>query len=63
MTILVTLTFQFVLPLEMSDCLDHLAYVFAKMKIKTFNPYCGSPPGVMMADTLSFNAKIGLDDF
>ncbi len=24
---------------------------------------CGSPPGVMMADTLSFNAKIGLVDF
>ncbi len=26
-------------------------------------PYCGSPPGVMMADTLSFNAKIGVVDF
>ncbi len=25
--------------------------------------HCGSPPGVMMADTLSFNAKIGLVDF
>ncbi len=25
--------------------------------------WCGSPPGVMMADTLSFNAKIGLVDF
>ncbi len=24
---------------------------------------CGSPPGVMMAATLSFNAKIGLVDF
>ncbi len=24
---------------------------------------CGSPPGVMMAYTLSFNAKIGLVDF
>ncbi len=24
---------------------------------------CGSPPGVMMADALSFNAKIGLVDF
>ncbi len=24
---------------------------------------CGSPPGVMMADTLSFNAKIGVVDF
>ncbi len=23
---------------------------------------CGSPPGVMMADTLSFNAKIGVVD-
>ncbi len=27
------------------------------------NGMCGSPPGVMMADTLSFNAKIGLVDF
>ncbi len=27
------------------------------------NPPCGSPPGVMMADTLSFNAKIGVVDF
>ncbi len=26
-------------------------------------PKCGSPPGVMMADTLSFNAKIGVVDF
>ncbi len=26
-------------------------------------PACGSPPGVMMADTLSFNAKIGVVDF
>ncbi len=25
--------------------------------------HCGSPPGVMMADTLSFNAKIGVVDF
>ncbi len=24
---------------------------------------CGSPPGVMTADTLSFNAKIGVVDF
>ncbi len=24
---------------------------------------CGSPPGVMMADTLSFNAKIGVVNF
>ncbi len=24
---------------------------------------CGSPPGVIVADTLSFNAKIGLVDF
>ncbi len=24
---------------------------------------CGSAPGVMMADTLSFNAKIGVVDF
>ncbi len=27
-----------------------------------FHP-CGSPPGVIVADTLSFNAKIGLVDF
>ncbi len=26
------------------------------------NGHCGSPPGVMMADTLSFNAKIGVVD-
>ncbi len=25
--------------------------------------YCGSPPGVIVADTLSFNAKIGVVDF
>ncbi len=25
--------------------------------------HCGSPPGVIVADTLSFNAKIGLVDF
>ncbi len=25
--------------------------------------YCGSPPGVMMADTLSFTAKVDLVDF
>ena len=24
---------------------------------------CGSPPGVMMADTLSFNAKVDMVDF
>ncbi len=24
---------------------------------------CGSPPGVMMADTLSFTAKVDLVDF
>ncbi len=24
---------------------------------------CGSPPGVMMADTLSFNAKIGVVEY
>ncbi len=24
---------------------------------------CGSPPGVIVADTLSFNAKIGVVDF
>ncbi len=28
-----------------------------------FSDICGSPPGVMMADTLSFNAKIGVVDF
>ena len=28
-----------------------------------FFTFCGSPPGVMMAGTLSFNAKIGLVDF
>ncbi len=27
------------------------------------NTKCGSPPGVMMADTLSFNAKIGVVNF
>ncbi len=27
------------------------------------HPICGSPPGVIVADTLSFNAKIGLVDF
>ncbi len=27
------------------------------------NIICGSPPGVIVADTLSFNAKIGLVDF
>ncbi len=27
------------------------------------NIFCGSPPGVIVADTLSFNAKIGLVDF
>ncbi len=36
--------------------------------VRAFSPYdykklCGSPPGVMMADTLSFNAKIGVVDF
>ncbi len=25
--------------------------------------FCGSPPGVIVADTLSFNAKIGVVDF
>ncbi len=42
-----------------------------KLKSITFQIYfkkssfetCGSPPGVMMADTLSFNAKIGVVDF
>ncbi len=30
---------------------------------RIYNSNCGSPPGVMMADTLSFNAKIGVVDF
>ncbi len=30
---------------------------------KCSKEFCGSPPGVMMADTLSFNAKIGVVDF
>ncbi len=30
---------------------------------KALSEPCGSPPGVMMADTLSFNAKIGVVDF
>ncbi len=32
-------------------------------RTRSENGPCGSPPGVMMADTLSFNAKIGLVDF
>ncbi len=31
--------------------------------IKRVYKACGSPPGVIVADTLSFNAKIGLVDF
>ncbi len=30
---------------------------------KILVPRCGSPPGVMMADTLSFTAKVDLVDF
>ncbi len=37
MTFLVTLTFGFVLPVEMSGCLDHLADVLAQIKMKTCN--------------------------
>ncbi len=33
----------------------------SKKKMQIYG--CGSPPGVMMADTLSFNAKIGVVDF
>ncbi len=48
-------------------CLQTAVKSFRPMEI-TFWIYkpgmvCGSPPGVMMADTLSFNAKIGLVDF
>ncbi len=38
MTFLVTLTFGFVLPLEMSGCLDHLADILPAIKIKTCYP-------------------------
>ncbi len=34
-----------------------------KIKLHIAYDSCGSPPGVMMADTLSFNAKIGVVDF
>ncbi len=34
-----------------------------KKYIQGHSVECGSPPGVMMADTLSFNAKIGVVDF
>ncbi len=37
MTFLVTLTFDFVLPLEMSGCLDQLADMLATIKMKTCN--------------------------
>ncbi len=37
-------------------------YLSATFSI-TSHSICGSPPGVMMADTLSFNAKIGVVDF
>ncbi len=36
---------------------------FLKFSDNMLNEPCGSPPGVMMADTLSFNAKIGVVDF
>ena len=35
--------------------------VFAQRNLNKAN--CGSPPGVIVADTLSFNAKIGVVDF
>ena len=38
MTFLVPLTSHFVLPLEMSGCLDHLAYKLATIKVETGNP-------------------------
>ncbi len=37
MTFLLTLTFDFALPLEMSGCLEPLAYILATTKIKTCN--------------------------
>ncbi len=37
MTFLVTLTFDFVLSLEMSGCLEPLAYILATTKMKTCN--------------------------
>ncbi len=39
------------------------AYVKFLVPTKIVTYICGSPPGVMMADTLSFNAKIGVVDF
>ncbi len=37
--------------------------ISAEEIIKMIIINCGSPPGVMMADTLSFNAKIVVVDF
>ncbi len=43
--------------------LECLSYLFFSKFISCHKTLCGSPPGVMMADTQSFNAKIGLVDF
>ena len=43
---------------------DPTVYMYAVFSIlPSYIPDCGSPSGVMMADSLSFNAKIGLVDF
>ncbi len=49
-----------------SVCNMHFGYkhTFKKhMNKHSRKEVCGSPPGVIVADTLSFNAKIGLVDF
>ncbi len=33
------------------------------LSTNTISAHCGSPPGVIVADTLSFNAKMDLVDF
>ncbi len=35
----------------------------SKLDLIQYVHICGSPSGVMMADTLSFNAKIGVVNF
>ncbi len=45
---------------------ESFIYIFFKKSVsyqKKDGCGCGSPPGVIVADTLSFNAKIGLVDF
>ncbi len=44
------------------DFLDNL-YHAAGPRGTQLRTCCGSPPGVIVADTLSFNAKIGVVDF